>query len=424
MGLTDGTRVYSEDQYLALRDMGVELLSNWKLDSETYWDDAFGRVYGQGPNDGKVGSQTAPRTVILPSPEASNYSSQTMVGGIKVTQTIKVPSQTHLIGQGGLMTTINGDNMADTDDDLDRDVIHFGFDSTWNHFGTLQHFRVHGAARHCISTYKSTFGENTYWDNVVATHAANGAGYYIAGTIAFKPLFIRSINASACKYGLHLDNGNADHRSQCYIGLFSGDNNLMDSIRVDGNPGAPTTTLHIDRIKAEISNANQNENIVNLRGGAGGFCHIGSIYNDQIMASPDHTATYRGINATENSAQWRVNIDHFGRTDDRANWNDELAFDDGTVSLTWAQVNRISLDSRIRYEYNSIWSTGGQNGFDERPVVTTANLNAIGNLVNTFHKFTGKKAFNSTTSMPVYAIGPAAGDVWVDATGTTAHSPS
>lgn len=55
---------------------------------------------------------------------------------------------------------------------------------------------------------------------------------------------------------------------------------------------------------------------------------------------------------------------------------------------------------------------------------TTADLIDAGSDANTADKFTGKRLFNTTTNKPVYAAGPAATSVWVDATGATAHTPS
>ena len=43
--------------------------------------------------------------------------------------------------------------------------------------------------------------------------------------------------------------------------------------------------------------------------------------------------------------------------------------------------------------------------------------------INTTDKYEGKIVFNSTTNIPVWAAGSAAGDLWVDATGATAHTP-
>jgi len=38
-------------------------------------------------------------------------------------------------------------------------------------------------------------------------------------------------------------------------------------------------------------------------------------------------------------------------------------------------------------------------------------------------KVAGYVVYNTTTNMPVWADGPADGDIWVDATGSTAHTP-
>ncbi len=422
MSLTPGTRVYSEDQAAILREQGIELLTSWKYDSETYWDDAFGRVYGTGPNDGQVGAQTAPRTVWLPSPPVSGQYG--VDDGLRITQTIKMPSQTHMFGLGGLMTRINCGDMTDTSDDLDRDAIHFGYDNTTNHSSQIRGIRINSPPRDGISTYKSGFGENTFFDDVTVNFAGR-AGVYIAGNDvgrAFKPLRLGALNFSANLYGLFID-GTGQFRSQAIVDLVSGDNNLEDLIRVQGNPGAKTTTLTIRHIKCEISDNTANENCVNLRSGTGGICRIGTIYQDCIATPPHATATYRCINATQDTGQWKVDVDQWTRTDNATAWDDELAFDDGTLQLTWNDVNRTSLHSTLQYQYNTPWNTGGVGGVDERVATTTANLAQDTHTVNTFNKFVGKRVFNTTTSMPVYASGSGATDVWVDATGATAHTP-
>lgn len=58
------------------------------------------------------------------------------------------------------------------------------------------------------------------------------------------------------------------------------------------------------------------------------------------------------------------------------------------------------------------------------PTSTTAALESIANAVNTSaSKVEGSMRFNTTTNKPVFAVGNADGDVWVDATGSTAHTP-
>lgn len=54
---------------------------------------------------------------------------------------------------------------------------------------------------------------------------------------------------------------------------------------------------------------------------------------------------------------------------------------------------------------------------------TTAELADIGDVVNTTYKFPGKQVFNTTTGKPVFATGTGAADAWVNADGTTAHTP-
>ena len=55
---------------------------------------------------------------------------------------------------------------------------------------------------------------------------------------------------------------------------------------------------------------------------------------------------------------------------------------------------------------------------------TTAQLVAIANAINTKGKAVGKCVFNTTTGLPVWALGATAAGVWVAADGTTAHTPA
>lgn len=57
------------------------------------------------------------------------------------------------------------------------------------------------------------------------------------------------------------------------------------------------------------------------------------------------------------------------------------------------------------------------------PSTTTANFASLTAVINTIGKFAGKMAWNSNTLKPVWAVGAAAGSVWVNADGTTAHTP-
>ena len=54
---------------------------------------------------------------------------------------------------------------------------------------------------------------------------------------------------------------------------------------------------------------------------------------------------------------------------------------------------------------------------------TTANLADVSATVNTVGKVLGKVVYNTTTNTPVWADGATAASVWVDATGSTAHTP-
>lgn len=54
---------------------------------------------------------------------------------------------------------------------------------------------------------------------------------------------------------------------------------------------------------------------------------------------------------------------------------------------------------------------------------TKANFEDVTNAINTTGKYAGKQVWSSTDSLPVWAVGAAAGDVWVDGTGATKYTP-
>jgi len=58
------------------------------------------------------------------------------------------------------------------------------------------------------------------------------------------------------------------------------------------------------------------------------------------------------------------------------------------------------------------------------PSATTAQLADVGHAINTGdQKVLGSVMYNSDTHNPVYAVGSAHADIWVDGAGTTVHSP-
>jgi hypothetical protein len=59
------------------------------------------------------------------------------------------------------------------------------------------------------------------------------------------------------------------------------------------------------------------------------------------------------------------------------------------------------------------------------PTATTAALNDVSDAINTdAGKVQGAMVYNTDTDNPVYAVGNADADIWVDGAGNTAHSPS
>ncbi len=86
----------------------------------------------------------------------------------------------------------------------------------------------------------------------------------------------------------------------------------------------------------------------------------------------------------------------------------------------------VSTTNTRHFAFLSLTGRVRDGGFDlmQIRVSTTAALEQLINAINTSSdKVAGYMLFNTTTSKPVWAVGPNDNSVWVDATGTTVHTP-
>lgn len=96
----------------------------------------------------------------------------------------------------------------------------------------------------------------------------------------------------------------------------------------------------------------------------------------------------------------------------------ETATGDAVILVNNVAVLRLKVGGETKV-YGGIEATGGVTPKS----VTTAQLEAIGNAVNTTNKLAGMMVYNTTTGKPVWSSGTTAGAVWKDATGATVHTP-
>lgn len=86
------------------------------------------------------------------------------------------------------------------------------------------------------------------------------------------------------------------------------------------------------------------------------------------------------------------------------------------------------LDKSASAVVSGDWTFSGNlisSGYLHIRTTTTAALNAVANAINTdAGKIRGAVVYNTDTDNPVYAVGSADADIWVDGAGTTAHSPA
>lgn len=94
---------------------------------------------------------------------------------------------------------------------------------------------------------------------------------------------------------------------------------------------------------------------------------------------------------------------------------DELSFDQEVTSKTEGQSAYPS------QQFEAAWFENFSRLFN--PVATTTDLDSATSIVNTIFKSAGRMIFNTTTSIPVWALGELATDAWVDATGAVVNTP-
>ncbi len=100
----------------------------------------------------------------------------------------------------------------------------------------------------------------------------------------------------------------------------------------------------------------------------------------------------------------------------------EIAIQGPVTAESYDGIDAMDLLSRSADE--SVSGGWDFSNFLLPPVSTTAELEDISDPVNTDDlKVRGSYRFNTTTGAPVWAAGNADGDVWLDATGATAHTP-
>ena len=68
-------------------------------------------------------------------------------------------------------------------------------------------------------------------------------------------------------------------------------------------------------------------------------------------------------------------------------------------------------------------NVGSAGAFQPFLTNTKTNFEDIANAINTTGKYAGKQVWSTTDSLPVWAVGAAAADVWVDGTGATEYTP-
>jgi hypothetical protein len=125
-------------------------------------------------------------------------------------------------------------------------------------------------------------------------------------------------------------------------------------------------------------------------------------------------------NQVENRSGLNPNIClNMNGSDSRYNTVDDNNFYNSCASDA---TTMLSVDSNFNFVGDNNTLTTGVK-YTGHFLSSTGELDDITSDINTFGKYEGKMQFNQTSNKPVYAVGSAAGDVWVDGAGTTINTP-
>lgn len=94
---------------------------------------------------------------------------------------------------------------------------------------------------------------------------------------------------------------------------------------------------------------------------------------------------------------------------------EELSLDQEVTSKTEGQ------NAYPSFQFEAAWFENFSRLFS--PTATTADLDSATSIVNKTFKSAGRMIFDTTTSVPVWALGELATDAWVDATGAVVNTP-
>lgn len=109
---------------------------------------------------------------------------------------------------------------------------------------------------------------------------------------------------------------------------------------------------------------------------------------------------------------------------------------DASATLNTVVSDRYLINDVLKEDlrpYVSDASSGGTNLLvslrtiatenNDTPTGSNTGLNDVGNVLNTQNKYAGKRVWNISNNLPVYAVGSAVADVWKKADGTTHNTP-
>ena len=115
-------------------------------------------------------------------------------------------------------------------------------------------------------------------------------------------------------------------------------------------------------------------------------------------------------------------------SDSSFTWDGTTLFATNVTGTTIGGITQAQLvDSAATETIAGDWTYSGNlisTGYFHVRTATDAELNAVANAINTAAgKIQGAMVYNSTTDNPVYAVGNADADIWVDGAGGTANTP-
>ena len=222
-------------------------LQHYKLDSERYWDDAFGRALAES------------RNIVLPGRRGNRTT-------LRMASTLRIPPFTKIVGQGLFGTELDFGDAAGNGVEFTADEPGFTHD-VW-----LESFVISRAPKNGI--YVNTkLAEDVWFNHITLADCGENGLFFDKGSSGTTPLHLGHLAAFGNgNAGIHLLR--THQRTAIRIQSVSGDNNAEALMRF--RSGLSGGSISIGHWKCEVRSAAHGKRAVLSETGQGSYIHLGN----------------------------------------------------------------------------------------------------------------------------------------------------